>query len=279
MIIVAAVADLHIGSTVALCPPRIRRDDADEYRASKAQLWLWQCWNAYWDQIEAWQRELGGKVYFVCNGDLVEGEHHGNTQLWSANQADWARATLDVLERPMALASNLFFVRGTEAHVGPAGCLEEGIAQIVSERVGPRLAKDPQSGTASWNELQLDAGGVLFDFAHHGPMGRLEHTRLNALGRVAVQMELEALQGGYRVPDVACQAHNHRRGDSGDTYNIRVVAMPAWQLRTHFVRRITRSKLSDIGGIAFLCEGGKYVMKSKELTYIPKRSKKVIWSE
>ena len=279
MVIVAAVADVHIGSTVSLCPPRAQRDDADEYRASKAQRWLWQCWNAYWDQIEAWKQEFEATVDVVFNGDLFEGNHHGSTQTWSANPADWTRAADDVMSRPIAMADRMFFIRGTEAHVGAAGSSEEMYAQSVRKEIGDRLVGDPYAKTASWTELLLDVEGVLFDFAHHGPMGRLEHTRLNSFGRVAVQVELEALQQKWRVPDVVCQAHNHRKGDSGDTYNIRVVAMPAWQLRTHHVRRITRGKVSDIGGVAFLCADGHYELKTKELLFKPKRGGQHIWTE
>ena len=43
-LILRVTSDLHAGSTVALCPPKVQLDDGGKYEASKAQLWLWECW-------------------------------------------------------------------------------------------------------------------------------------------------------------------------------------------------------------------------------------------
>ena len=51
-------SDLHAGSTVAICPPRVQLDDGGEYHASKAQRWLWERWKDFWIRGEAKRRQL-----------------------------------------------------------------------------------------------------------------------------------------------------------------------------------------------------------------------------
>src|SRR5436305_14702313 len=117
----AITSDHHAGSTIGLCPPRLLLDDGGEYLASKSQLWLWECWTAYWQQVEETRRANKAKLYAVFNGDLVDGNHHGTTQILSGNQNAQAAAVDAYLKIPLALKPNkLFFVRGTEAHAGPS---------------------------------------------------------------------------------------------------------------------------------------------------------------
>jgi hypothetical protein len=219
----------------------VNLDDGGTYRSSKGQRWLWRNWLSFWDDVKT----LGHPVWTVFNGDLVDiNGRHMQTQNISQNEADVFNMTLDSIEPALAI----HVVRGTAAHVKSSASMEEKIAaDIGAEKCGDNY---------SWWELLLECEGVKFDIRHHGPLGRLPHTRGNALNRRAVEM---MLMYGNKCPDVAIQSHNHRFATSSDEYPIKVYALPAWQLITEFVNRIGNITPADIGGMYFICDKGEYV--------------------
>jgi hypothetical protein len=99
-IVLAVVSDLHAGGTTALCPPSIALDDGGEYNASKAQRWLWQCWGQFWDRAQSVRDEHAATFYQIFNGDLVDGNHHGTTQILSGNPNAQAAVVDAVHENP-----------------------------------------------------------------------------------------------------------------------------------------------------------------------------------
>ena len=52
--VVAVVSDLHINSTVGLCPGPVPLDDGGTHQPSKEQRALLRCWNEYWAEIDEW---------------------------------------------------------------------------------------------------------------------------------------------------------------------------------------------------------------------------------
>ena len=57
-VLLAAVSDLHIGSTVALCPPEgIPLEDGGRYQPNPAQVWIWDQWLKFRDAIAAYKRK------------------------------------------------------------------------------------------------------------------------------------------------------------------------------------------------------------------------------
>ena len=82
-------SDQHIGSTVALCPPRVPLDDGGTYVASPGQRWLWQGWLEFIQYAK--DLAQGYKPIAVFNGDLAELDTKRRTnQLINPNKA-WRR--------------------------------------------------------------------------------------------------------------------------------------------------------------------------------------------
>ena len=252
------VCDTHIGSTTALCPPVVSLDDGGEYRASQAQLWMWQCWNEFWEARWKSKKEKRARLYLVINGDVFDGVHHGTRQLWSWNSADWYRAADTVFEKPLNMADRVFVVRGTEIHAGQSASHEEGWASQIGKVLAP---SDKQNKVATWWHLDMLAAGVLFDICHHGSLGRLAWTQGNILNRLGNELVLEALRMGRRPPDVAVRAHNHMFDTSGKGCPVKVVAAPAWQLATAYVHKVAPNRLASIGGLEFVCRDGETWME------------------
>lgn len=262
-VVLAVTSDQHCGSTVALCPPRIALDDGGAYEASKAQRWLWQCWQSFWDRVEAVRQEHAADLYTVFNGDLVDGAHHKTTQILSENPNAQAAVLTECMAVPLALKPDrIFVVRGTEVHVGQSASAEERIADGLRRDKRP-IVSDPDTGSASWWHLRMEIHGTLVDIAHHGRTGQREHTRAGAASLHAHDILLSHVKAGDRYPDLCLRGHYHRFNDSHDAAPVRVITSGAWQLKTGFVHRIAADTLADIGGLIVVLTPGKYEVQKE----------------
>lgn len=261
--LVVIVADLHINSTVGLCPPVVRLDDGDTHRHSRYQRALWRCWGEFWDLVQ--EKRRGRRLVVVLNGDLVDGDHHNTSQLVSRNLATQANMAAEILDPLSQLADELFIIRGTEVHTGPSSYWEEHLAEDLG------AVRDARAGTASWWWLPLEVEGVRFDIAHHpGTSSRRPWTRGGAANRLAAWVLNDYAAVGERPPHVVIRSHNHVFEESGHNHAIRAVITPCWQLTTAFGHRIGGSgKLSDIGGLIFECRAGSFDMDL--VRYAPRR--------
>lgn len=241
------VADTHINSTVGLICPSIVLDDGGEYRPSKGQRWLWRNWIDFWDGIT-------GETWLVLNGDVGDKDIKlRNYQNITRNPSSIQNMLYKTLEPALLKSERVFVIRGTGAHTGKSGHIEEEFAKDIGAERTP-------DGAASWWWLLLECNGVLFDITHHATMGRKPWTSPNSFNSLAAELIISYT--GRRLPDVAVRSHNHRFAETGLNYPVRVVASPAWQLSTEYAARIAASP-ADIGGLVFHCHGGQYDMDVK----------------
>ena len=127
------VSDLHAGCRLGLCPSGgVTLDDGGIYLPSGLQLKLWGMWREFWEDFvpEATDGEPWG---LVVNGDAIDGVHHGTTTQVSHNVLDQVRMAHEILAPVVARSAGYYHVRGTEAHAGKSGHLEEQLA----ESLGP----------------------------------------------------------------------------------------------------------------------------------------------
>lgn len=259
--LLAFVGDLHCGSAVALCgPDRIELDDGQGYIPSRHQQWLWQCWRDMRGRVETRIKEGARFHSLTVNGDAVDGDHHNTRQIISRDVGVHIRVAVHAIEELLTLEpANLFIVRGTEAHVGHSGSAEEAIARILRAEGHP-VRTDPATGSNSWWQLDLDVNGLLINALHHGRTGHREHTRQNAANLYAHDLLSIYTKERARVPGLCIRSHNHKWLDSYDAAGIlRVIGLPAWQLKTGFVHRVAPDSPADIGGLIVLVdEDGSY---------------------
>ena len=262
---VAIFSDTHINSTVGLCPPVVNLDDGGTFRSSPLQRDLWRFWLDYWEQIG----KLPGKKVCIINGDLGELDTKRRTnQIITPNKATIQRIVLDTLAPAFDTCGAFVFIRGTQAHIGKSAWLEEAIAQDVDATV--RCHKD---APASWYHWRGVVDGVRFDVAHHAAMGRLPHTEKNAGNKIASTILYRyCVDMKEKPPHVAVRSHNHRYADSGGNYETFAVCTPAFTAATEYVYRIGQeNSVADIGGLAFVCDKGKYDLK--DYRYKPRKGK------
>jgi hypothetical protein len=256
-VVVAVVSDLHAGSTVALCPPEIALDDGGAYQASKAQQWLWGLWLSFWEKVSDNRAALGADLYVVVNGDITDGDHHGTTQILSGNPTAQAAVVNAQLSVPLALRPDkLWFIRGTEAHVGKSAAFEERVA-LGLKKDGRPVVMSSDTGTASHWQARLDIHGVRFDFAHHGRVGQRPWTKPNVTMNMAAEIFYEHARHGIPHPHVAVRSHMHQFVDTYHAHPVRAIQTPAWQLPTAFIHRIAPGALADIGGLIITVQPGE----------------------
>ncbi len=250
---------------MGLCPPGgIQLDDGGWYTPSYYQKELWGCWEDYWRAVKSAIRP-GDRLFVVVCGDWVDGNHHGTAQIVSPNIASTQHdIAMAAIQPAIDLNPTRFIViRGTEVHVGGSGAQEEALAKTLPVKT---IDNDKTGAHSHWH-WQCESQGVLMDFAHHGSVGRLPHTRSNPAKALAVKIMVAAAKHGTRMPDVAYRSHAHQAADTHDEFPVRVIQTRAWQLSTAFVERIAAGSLPEIGAIIQINEGGKFSIHKFEVAW------------
>lgn len=244
---IIVIADTHIGSSVALCPPGQNLDDGGTYQLSKPQRYLWYKWQEFVETIQS----IPAPRILVLNGDLVEGDDRGRSyQLITHNRATILRIAATVLEPVVSLCDALYVVRGTAAHASKSAQLEEELGRDLG------AVQHPDTEAFSWWRLYLDVEDVRLDIAHHGRGLGISPTA-SAIN-YARQAELSALRRNRRPPNLVIRSHNHRWADSDENEYTRVIYTPCWSLPTEYAYRMGTLDLADIGALAVVCEDGRY---------------------
>lgn len=249
------MSDLHVNSSVAVCPLTVNLDDGGTYHASRTQQWLWRCINEIAEEARAVPAE---RRLLVLNGDLGELDtKRRSIQLVTQNKATILGMTIDVITPLLGICDAFYVVRGTPAHTGKSCWLETAIGEDIG------AVPDPKTGAASWWHIRSTCDGVRLDIAHHASMGRSWWTKRNAANSLAAKIVIEYMVDmGQPPPHLAFRAHNHTYADSSDNYRTRVVYGGALTTLTEFGYRCGfENSLAEIGGWSAVCEDGKYEIK------------------
>ena len=266
-IVLAVVSDVHVGSTLGMVPEDgVKLDDGGVYNPSANNVWLWKCWKDYWEKVRAARRRA--KLCIIYNGDFYEGDHHGTTQIISKNPETIDYLSDEVYKIPKALRPDYqIVVRGTEAHSGASGAVEEAFAR----RIG--ATEDPDNNTHSWWMFKGEFNGLLVEAQHHGKIGRLPWTKSNALNQQASQILQEYAERDRRPPALVFRSHMHKWADSYKANRkVRLIQTPAWQLKTAFAHKVAPNSPPDIGGIIVTIEPDSSYHVQEELYDQPRRA-------
>ena len=260
------LSDLHINSTVAVCPPSVNLDDGGTYHASRTQVWLWRCL----EEIAAeFARATGDKIV-LFNGDLGELDTKRRTyQLITPNKATILDLVRDTIEPVTSIADRNYMLRGTPAHQGKSAWLEEAIADDLDHAVRSSKA------AASWWHYRGTLAGVRIDSAHHVSMGGLPWTEKQAATKAASRIVWRYLVDMHQPPpSVAFRSHNHRWSDSYDNYPTRVICTPCLTTATEYIYRTGHENdLADIGALIMTCKDGEYEIQ--KLRFEPREARRV----
>lgn len=236
--VLAIVSDTHIGSSTAIAPLEFTvhgrsSNEAQITHANRLQTWLYECWTDYWERVFHLAKKR--RLIVVHVGDVVDGVHHGSTQVM-AEVADQCEAAMELL-RPIASRTDAFFgILGT----GPS---HAGMDNVTESELYKALGANEFGQT-----LTLDIDGVYHDFAHHGRAGQRPWT--SSAAGVAAEVMLDYASQGMRPPNFIWRGHTHTIDDSGSKMpGTRAISLPSFQLKTSFGWRVSSQTVrSDIGG-------------------------------
>lgn len=259
-IILAIVGDTHINSTVALRIPIMKMDDGSTNRASKLQQEYWNAWIDFCNQAK--DKARGGKLIAVFNGDTVELDTKNRShQVHTRNPATVIDVAYRTLEPMLDIAKEVYWMRGTEAHVGKSASMEELLAADCTKTIR-------KNGTASWWDLRMNVQGVLIDISHHTNMGTTLAGRGNAAARLAIRTMEEYSEWGEPAPKIAIRGHVHTFSDSGLTYPVRALTHGCWTATNSYSHRIgLGGRMPHIGGLFITIEDGKYNIEKVQYEY------------
>jgi hypothetical protein len=248
-------------------PPKVYLDDGQVVHASKTQKWLWSCWLDYWERTAEFKKELGAPVIGVINGDWGDVNTHSGFQLIEPMNPDVVLDMMVATVQPMLpVCDKRVIVRGTEAHTGGVGWLENRAAkEIGAIRNRNEKCDKNKKGTWSWYVWEADVAGVGIVSAHHpGTNSGRPWTKGNDANRRAAWDVYNYAMRDW-APQLTLWGHYHHDSDSQDTHSIRAIYNRSWQVKTAFTHRIGRATdASEIGGLWVFCEDGEYEVKKCE---------------
>ena len=214
------VSDLHCGGSTALWPPdgELESGNVVTFGKNVHQAWLWEVWL---NTIQTAKEHFGKDPFVVVvNGDVMDGAHHGNTELNAAIEADHMAAAIKCLRPLVESAAHAYVVRGTECHT-------KNFDKVVAEKLGATFAGDA---------LHLEIHGTLVDAKHHMPTTGRAYLEAGALSILMGNARLNYARAGHRLPKVFLRAHRHVGGIYSDGTSA-IVSTGAYQLLTRWGKK------------------------------------------
>jgi len=260
---IIVIGDTHCGSSVGLLPPGVEMDEGKPLPLNPTQEWLWESWNNFW----AWAYgTLGSEPFALVHiGDMIDGRHHGTTQLASGNLSVQARIAVAALQGPVNKATKTFFIRGTEAHVGQSAEFEEMTARQL-------VKADEKSKPVTRWDLWVELGADLIHFAHHISTTSSHAYKSSPLMRLMAASFGAAGEHGFKPPTIMVRGHCHDYTEVKRAH-CRVVTCPCWQTKTGFVWKFATIEPVVVGGL--LIRSGKDGVHIRERLYTEPRQASV----
>jgi hypothetical protein len=228
-------------------------DDGQIIYPSKTQRWLIAHWLETWRQVDRLKTEYNASVHTHINGDWLDINRHSKYQLIDFNDDTVIQWGVQVI-KPLRDVSDVIFVeRGTEAHTGGVGHLEEQAARIIGAE------KNPNTGRSSWWYFEGEAERFRYVVTHHpGTNSMRPWTQGGGANRAAAMMTA-AYYGQSWMPQLAVFNHVHHNEDSYDNHPVRAIFNRAWQVNTAYSHRIGFGKYrSIIGSTLVVVSGASY---------------------
>jgi hypothetical protein len=243
---------MHTGGSTALFPAGgYRGDGAEDNHVSpnKRQQDIHPVFIRFAGEVA--RARKGRRLIVVNLGDAVDGFHHGSFQESLIKAKDQCEAHLilmrDFLKRAgFSKGDELYYVRGTEVHVGET---ENDMAKELG-------AVKSENGLHVHEILTLDVNGQKHVFAHHGKERGSGQNEGNSLRNFLRDIRNNRVKDGLPRVDVLWSGHTH-----GHTYNTHIERMggdfhvfhgiicPSWQAKTRYAYGKVPMAVNSVGGV------------------------------
>ena len=215
------ISDLHVGSTVALWPPdgELSSGNVVGFGKNYHQKWLWDVWQ---NTIKTACEHFGNDPWvLICNGDLMDGVHHHNTEVTAAIEADHMEASVKCIKLLSEKAQKTYVVRGTECHT-------KEFEKVIAQKLGAVYCGD--TGL-------LEIHGTLLDVKHHTTTSGRSYLEAGGMSIAMGNARLNYARVDHRIPKVFIRAHRHVGGVYTDG-SAAMVITGAYQLLTRWGKKV-----------------------------------------
>jgi len=245
------VSDLHCGCQLGLCPPEgIQLDEGGSYMPSPLQLKMWEFWRYFWRE---WVPKVtrGDDYAVCCNGDAIDGIHHGSVTQITHNLKDQKEIAYKILSQVVKRKKCVKYIhiRGTEAHSGKSGQIEDELAKSLGAE------PDENGKYALWvAHIRVGRGLVFVSHAIGSTSSAAYET--SAPQRALIGAIFRAAKANREIPDVLVRSHRHRHIETKiKTYKgyCRSCVTAGWQLMTPFGYRVNPENPPELGGMLIRC--------------------------
>lgn len=266
------VSDFHTGSKFSLMYPT----NAADHKPNKLQRWIFKTWEKrFLPDVERILDQYKPDYVHVSEiGDLGELDYKNrNTEeVWTFLDTDIVENHAKLLQPLWNMADSVSFVRGTKAHIGQDGGIDEKIARDCDKTIPTDTQKSDGEFIAAGWYAEFTLSGVHFEIAHHG-RNRSKWTDINGLVSLGNEILLKRTKNGQKVPDVISRGHYHYGAQTPPDTKPLVISVPSWQLPNTFVYRIDPTvETPHVGGHIIIARDGK-VIHSERFRYFPERNK------
>lgn len=251
--ILCVLSDMHTGSSTALFPPQGFKGDGHEDNhilPNERQKEIHPIFTRLAGEVR--QARKGKRLILVNLGDAIDGFHHGSLQesLFKVNDQCEAHKLLmnDFMKRTgFGKGDELYYVRGTEAHVGDT-------EQQTAKELG---AKRSPSGLYVHEVLTLNINGLSFLFAHHGKQRGSGQNEGNSLRNFLRDVRSDREKDGLSRIDVLFSGHTHgftwathiTRIPGGQFHQMHGIICPSFQAKTRYAYGKVPAAVNSVGGV------------------------------
>ena len=263
-----AVSDMHVGHRGAIMYP----DPNLSHKPNKVQKWVFKSFVTFQDQLDAVLNQYKvDHIHLQVTGEAadIDAKQRHRSEHWEFDETlivENASRLLDPLYKLVDLG--VHFIRGTGAHVGPGGRMDN----LVAKDCDVVIASDKRSSAYAWGVADYLLGGVHCMARHHGLKG-FKWAGDKALVSFREEMKLTYYNTGQPLPDVVYGGHFHKSMQTQlprtKATTPHVIQLPSWKTpyRDEFVERIDPMAPTPYVGGHLLIEDDGEVIFSEELLY------------
>ncbi len=244
------MSDLHSGSDTALTVDRVWRGQktSDIYPTS-AQKKIRTQFEKTAEEVKV--NRKGIKVRLILNGDLLEGCHHGNTQIFTQDELEMAEISAELINEfkkkiDWNRGDEVYVTRGTTVHV-------KSLENFIGKEVGAVMDGD----FYVHNKLILNTNGVISCTAHTGPGVGKGQNEGNSLRNFMNNYYVTCTKDGLTCPSIFYFGHVHQpyysvieQREPGFKFRtLHGVITPSWQMKTTYALDKMPHARNRVGGV------------------------------
>lgn len=271
------ISDTHTGSSTALFPIEGYQGEGIEanlYLPNQRQKEIYPVFERLYQEVST--ARIGKELVVVMLGDAVDGFHHGSMQETLFTAKDQCAAHKQLMSRFLRevgfnhmWGDRLYYVRGTESHVGQT---EQDIARELGAEISP-------TGLYVYEYLELPINGKLHYFVHH-MVGRGKGDKEgNALRNALRDFTSDREKDGLAPFDFLWGGHTHghtwatweQRIKGGNFRQVNGIICPSFQAKTTYAHGKVPMAVNSVGGTHVSIDwsgrmigGPKFVVKVTE---------------